>query len=430
MSTKPRVILVGPVCNLSGYSEHARTLLDSLIESQDTIDLYLQNTQWAASTRSSEYFDKYKSLMVKTEELFNSRRDAEGRINIAGLFDVSYQVKPPNEFQQMSENDIGVTAALETTFAPPEWVSKCNLMKHILVVSDHAKKNLKNTKDENGVGISTPITVIPFGHDDTIDCIDIYSDMNITTEFNFLSVLQLAPRKNFDNMLRWFVEEFKDDETVGLVVKTHMQNNSTLDRHATKNRIKALLDSVGSERKCKIYFVHGNLTEQEMASLYNPEYIDCYITATHGEGFGIPVFNAACSGIPVIATNWSGHLDFLRIPIETRTGKKIIKSHFLKVDYDIKPVGQQHLMPGLITEGCEWAYPKEKSFKKSLRFIRKNKETTTEDTENLSKHLKLEFSIQKIKRQYRELNESQISPLKIKQEEYDSELNSLLEDLI
>lgn len=405
MITKPRVILVGPVCNLSGYSEHARTLLDSLIESQDTIDLYIQNTQWAASTRSSEYFDKYKSLMVKTEELFNSRRDAEGRINIAGLFDVSYQVKPPNEFQQMSENDIGVTAALETTFAPPEWVSKCNLMKHILVVSEHAKKNLKNTKDEHGVGISTPITVIPFGHDDTIDCIDIYSDMNITTEFNFLSVLQLAPRKNFDNMLRWFVEEFKDDETVGLVVKTHMQNNSTLDRHATKNRIKALLDSVNSERKCKIYFVHGNLTDQEMASLYNPEYIDCYITATHGEGFGIPVFNAACSGIPVIATNWSGHLDFLRIPVETRTGKKIIKSHFLKVDYEIKPVDPQHLMPGLITEGCEWAYPKEKSFKKNLRFIRNNKETIREDTENLALYLTNKFDLIKIKNRYKEVNE-------------------------
>ena len=430
MMNKPRVLLVGPVCNLSGYSEHARTLLESLIEMEDTIDLYVQDTQWSASTRVSKYLEKYQRLINKTTQLFNTRRDAEGRINIAGLFDCTYQVKPPNEFQQMSENDVGVTAALETTFAPPEWVSKCNLMKHILVVSEHAKKNLKNTKDENGVGISTPITVIPFGHDDTIDCIDIYSDMNITTEFNFLSVLQLAPRKNFDNMLRWFVEEFKDDETVGLVVKTHMQNNSTLDRHATKNRIKALLDSVNSKRKCKIYFVHGNLTEQEMTSLYNPEYIDCYITATHGEGFGIPVFNAACSGIPIIATNWSGHLDFLKIPVETRTGKKIIKSHFLKVDYDIKPVDQQHLMPGLITEGCEWAYPKEKSFKKTLRFIRKNKETTVDDTENLSKYLKLNFNIQKIKGKYKELISSQIRPLTVQQEEYESEINSLLDDLI
>ena len=122
MINKPRVLLVGPVCNLSGYSEHARTLLDSLIEMEDTIDLYVQNTQWAASTRSSKYLEKYQRLMNKTAQVFNTRRDAEGKINIAGLFDCTYQVRPPNEFQQMSENDIGVTAALETTYAPPEWV--------------------------------------------------------------------------------------------------------------------------------------------------------------------------------------------------------------------------------------------------------------------------------------------------------------------
>ena len=409
MMNKPRVLLVGPVCNLSGYSEHARTLLESLIEMEDTIDLYVQDTQWSASTRVSKYLEKYQRLINKTTQLFNTRRDAEGRINIAGLFDCTYQVKPPNEFQQMSENDVGVTAALETTFAPPEWVSKCNLMKHILVVSEHAKKNLKNTKDEHGVGISTPITVIPFGHDDTIDCIDIYSDLNITTEFNFLSVLQLAPRKNFDNMLRWFVEEFKDDETVGLVVKTHMQNNSTLDRHATKNRIKALLDSVNSKRKCKIYFVHGNLTEQEMTSLYNPEYIDCYITATHGEGFGIPIFNAACNGIPIIATNWSGHLDFLRAPVVTKNSKKKIKSHFIKVGYTIENVRPHHLMPNLIIPECQWAYPKEESFKKALRSIRKPGTHLDFDVENLSSHLRENQNISKVHQQYQTFLKSSLS---------------------
>lgn len=402
MMNKPRILLVGPVCNLSGYSEHARTLLDSLIEMEDTIDLYVQNTQWAASTRSSKYLEKYQRLMNKTAQVFDTRRDAEGRINIAGLFDCTYQVRPPNEFQKMSENDIGVTAALETTFAPPEWVSKCNMMKQIIVVSEHAKKNLKNTKDDNGTGISTPITVIPFGYDDTIEPIDVYGDLNITTGFNFLSVFQMAPRKNFENMLRWFVEEFKNDADVGLVIKSHMQNNSTLDFHGTKNRINAILDSVSKDRQCKIYFMHGSFTEQEMLSLYNPKYIDCYITTTHGEGFGIPMFNAACSGVPVIATNWSGHLDFLRAPSKSRTGKTKYKSHFLKVSYDLKPVHTSHLMPGLISEGCIWAYPQEESFRKNLRFAYRNKSSLLEDTKNLQSHLKEKMSMSNISKKYRE----------------------------
>jgi len=430
MINKPKVLVVGPVCNLSGYSEHARTLVDSLMQSQDTIDLYIQDTQWAASSRSTKYFLKYKNLINKTMKLFHTRRDKNGNINISGLFHTTYQVRPPNEFQQMSLNDIGVTAALETTFAPSEWVSKCNLMKHILVVSTHAKDNLKNAKDNNGNRILTPISVIPFGHDNNIEKTKVYDRIGITTSFNFLSVLQMAPRKNFENMLKWFVEEFKDDEEVGLVVKTHQQNNSTIDFYSTKARLQMLLNSFAPNRKCKVYFVHGSLSEEEMESLYDPEHIDCYLTATHGEGFGIPIFKASCNQIPVVATNWSGHLDFVRAPSKNRAGNTKLKSHFLKVDYNLAPVNPQHLMPGLITKECIWAYPKEESFKKNIRFIRRNKEAYTQDALNLSNYLTEKFSIENIHNMYREFNNTQLGSYIEQQKEYESEVDSLLDDLI
>tara|TARA_R100000406_G_scaffold37860_2_gene25168 strand:- start:783 stop:2783 length:2001 start_codon:yes stop_codon:yes gene_type:complete len=409
MSYKPRVLVVGPVCNISGYSEHARTLLDALLNLEDEIDIYLQDTQWAVSTRSMKYAKKYSNLIEKTNQLFNSRRDSEGKINIAGLFECTYQVRPPNEFQKLSENDIGVTAALETTFAPPEWVPKCNQMDHILVVSEHAKKNLRNTKDNNGMGISTPITVIPFGFDSTVEKVNVYRDLNITTKFNFLSIFQLAPRKNFENMLKWFVEEFKDDEDVGLVVKVHEKNNSTLDFHACRVRISKLLNTFAPERKCKVHLVHGNLSEQEMASLYDTDYIDCYISTTHGEGFGIPMFNAACNGIPVIATNWSGHLDFLRAPVKNRTGRSKIRSHFLKTSFDINKVQPHHIMPGLINQECEWAYPKEDSFKKNMRLVVSNSKAFQEDANNLSVYLKSKFDAQEISRKYQDFLRNDLS---------------------
>ena len=136
MMNKPKILVVGAVGNISGYSEHARTLVDAFLEIEDKVDLYISNTQWAASSVDTNYLSKYEKWINKTNQLLNSRRDPHGRINVAGLFDTTYQVCPPNEFQKMSENDIGVTAALETTFAPPEWVSKCNQMKHILVDRD------------------------------------------------------------------------------------------------------------------------------------------------------------------------------------------------------------------------------------------------------------------------------------------------------
>lgn len=402
MNTKQKVLLIGPVCNLSGYSEHARLVLDSLLECEDSIDLYVQVTQWAKSTYSEEYHAKYEALIKKTGFLFNSKRDQQGNVRLNDYFDASYQVCPPNEFRKVSNCDVGFTAALETTEAPPEWIPNCNLMKHIFVVSEHAKKNLKNSKNETGLKINTPISVLPFGFDTSITKTDVYEDMGITTKFNFLTVSQLAPRKNIENLIRWFVEEFENDSDVGLVVKSHFHNNSTLDFHACKNKLQILLDNISKDRKCKIYFIHGNMSEQQMMSLYNPDVVDCYITTTHGEGFGIPIFNSACNGIPVVATNWSGHLDFLRAPAKTKTNKVNYKSHFLKVDYDILNVQQHHLMPGLILPGSSWAYPKENSFKKNLRFIKNNKESVLQDSENLKDHLLAKFNLKAIKEMYRE----------------------------
>jgi glycosyltransferase involved in cell wall biosynthesis len=299
------------------------------------------------------------------------------------------------------------------------------MMSHILVVSEHAKKNLKSSKDQSGVAVSTPISVVPFGHDNTLEKIDIYKEMNLSTKFNFLTVLQMAPRKNFDNMLKWFVEEFKDDEEVGLVIKTQLQNNSTLDFYATKTRISSILNTVGKNKKCKVYLVHGNFSEQQMMSLYNPEYIKCYITATHGEGFGIPIFNAACNNIPVVATNWSGHLDFLRAPVSTKTGKKKIKSHFLKVKYDIAKVQNNHLMPGLITKECEWAYPKEQSFREQVRSIRNTSKSLDYEVQNLTNYLCAKYSKENISQMYIEFLDS-LGPTE-KEAEWMSQINVMSE---
>jgi len=408
MTTTPRVLIVGPVCNISGYSEHARTLADAFINMGDQIDLYIQETQWAASSRSLKYFQKYKKYINKTQELYRRHIDPQGNVNLAGLYDTTYQVKPPNEFERMSENDIGVTAALETTFAPEAWISKCNSMSRILVCSEHAKKNLKNTKGADGARITTPIDVIPHGYRQE-DKEDVYSQIQLSTKFNFLTVLQMAPRKNFDLMIQWFLSEFKDDPEVGLVIKTHLQNNSTLDYHATRDRLINLLDTVAKDRKCKVYLVHGSMSDSQVQSLYDPEVIDCYISTTHGEGFGIPLFQAACNNIPIITTNWSGHLDFLRVPVTSKSGKKKIKSHFIKVDYTIDKVKPYHLMPNLITPECEWAYPKEESFKKALRQIRKPGRYLDFDTNVLSSYLRENQNISKVHEKYQSFIKNNLS---------------------
>ena len=53
------------------------------------------------------------------------------------------------------------------------------------------------------------------------------------------------------------------------------------------------------------------MSEEEIHGLYTHEKIKCYITTTHGEGFGLPIFEAAYSGMPIVAPAFSRHLDFI-----------------------------------------------------------------------------------------------------------------------
>jgi len=424
MINKKRVVLIGPITNVSGYSEHARTILESLLEMQNQIDLYVLPTQWAAASTDEGYTQKYTPIVNKTTHLIQTiQQQAQQQVSYQQLFDISIQVRPPNEFENLCDINIGVTAALETTFAPEGWIPKCNAMKEILVPSEHCKKNLQNTRGPGGTKIVTPIRVIPHSCSWALPKGNIYDKINITTSFNFLSMFQFAPRKNYENMIKWFIEEFKDDPEVGLVIKTHLQNNSMLDFYNIRQRLRLFINSIAKDKKCKIYFTHGNLKENDIMGYYDKNVIDCYINIAHGEGFGIPILYASCNDIPVIATAWSGQLDFLRMPTQSRTGKKKIESKFLKVAYDIAPVQQQHLMPNLITPECEWAYPKEESYKKNLRNIRKNKDQYVEDAKTLGEYNRQNYNPVVVAEKYKNFMNNLLQSLAFS----DNNINEIME---
>ena len=116
------------------------------------------------------------------------------------------------------------------------------------------------------------------------------------------------------------------------------------------------------ERKCKVYLLHGDLSESEMEALYNLDSISSMITTTHGEGYGLPLFEFAQTGKPIVAPGWSGHLDFL-----TNDGK----SNFANVNYDISPIQKEAVWDDVLQEGSMWCFPHEGSFKQRVRQVRK-----------------------------------------------------------
>ena len=76
------------------------------------------------------------------------------------------------------------------------------------------------------------------------------------------------------------------------------------------NKIQQIVQPYGNTAP-DIYLLHGDLTDSEMNSLYNHPKIKAMVSFTKGEGYGRPLLEFSTTGKPVLASNWSGHVDFL-----------------------------------------------------------------------------------------------------------------------
>jgi len=368
-----KVIVRGPALTRSGYGEHVRFIMRSLREEQD-LDLYLiptswGTTGWALAEEKDEERIWLDSVIEKTQAALQNKQ----------TFDVSVQVSIPNEWEKLCPVNIGVTAGIETTKVAPGWLEKGNLMDRIVVPSQHSKEvyqktvvdaQITNTGEMIKYICETPIDVVgyPVKQYDSCDL-----ELDLKTDFNFLNVAQWGPRKNIENCIRWFIEEFYDEENVGLILKTNLSKNSFLDRTAVENKIKYILQEKNyKDKKCKIYLLHGDFSDQEMHELYRNPKIKALLSTSHGEGYGLPMFEAAYEGLPIIAPEWSGYLDFLCMPVKNKKGKERIKPMFACVNYTLQNIQKQAVWQGVLEADSKWAYAEEGSFKKQIREVFKD----------------------------------------------------------
>jgi len=297
--------------------------------------------------------------------------------------DVSIQIQLPNEWSpDLAKKNIGISAYVESDKCNPQWILSSNQMDQIIVPSNHVKTCIENTG-----ALSVPLTVIPEAYYDSIVADDIPPlEMELSTDFNFLLVGQITgnnphnDRKNIFNTLKWFCEAFKDDSDVGLVFKTNSGRNTKIDRKVTRKLLSAVLKEVRPGEFPKIHFLHGSMTQDEMAALYRHPKIKAFISLTRGEGFGLPLLEAAASGLPVIATNWSGHLDFMG------------KGKFVKVQHELQDIHPSRVDGRIFVKGSKWAEPTEADAKKRLTKFRKSHDTPLGWAKDLQPILVKEYS--------------------------------------
>ncbi len=396
---RKKIIVRGPALSRSGYGEQTRFALRSLKAHEERFDIYLLATPWGKTGwmyKDNEERRWIDSLLAKTIE----------HTGKGCTFDISLQITIPNEWEPLAPYNVGYTAGIETTKIAPVWVEKSNIMDKIIVVSEHAKYGFDNTSyeatnEQTGEVIpefkcQTPIEVVnyPIRNFEPADL-----DIKFDYDFNYLVVAQWSPRKNVENTIRWFVEEFKDDE-VGLILKMNTANNCTMDREATQIQVRNLLAPY-SDRKCKVYVLHGAMSDEEMTALYKHKQVKAFVTLAHGEGFGLPIFEAAYNGVPVVSPNWSGQCDFLYAPIRNKKTKKIKKKPlFAKVDYTLQPIQPEAHWDGVLQPDSMWCFADEKSYKLRLREVFKAYPRFASMARNLQAHVLENFTAEQKYKQF------------------------------
>ncbi len=386
-----RILVRGPLLSRSGYGEQSRFALRALRSRPDLYEIFMINTPWGRTGQVSDTSEETKWIqdtLLRTAAFTKS----------GGTFDVSLQVTVPHEFEKMAPINIGYTAGIETTKVSPQWIDKTNnAVDKVIVVSNHSKRVFEqttyNVEDQSGNkqdnwGVQVPIETVnyPVRVADPVEV-----NIDLKTDNNFLVVSQWGPRKNLENTIKWFVENFREREDVGLIIKTNTASDSVMDRTFTQNRLGALLNMLG-EKKCTVYLIHGEVSPGELTWLYQHPTMKALINIGHGEGYGLPLFEAAYNGLPLITTTWSGQMDFITKP--NKKGKKVPR--VLTVDYDILPVQHDAVWEGIIQKDSSWAFPKEISFKRALNECLEKETHWKKEATTLMNHILKNFTEEKI----------------------------------
>ena len=305
---KPILVFQAPIATRSGYGDHSRDILKSLFE-LDKYDVKIVPTRWGNTPQDQ----------IDPQTEFGQKILQNIVTQLTKKPDIFIQVSVANEFKAVGNYNIGITAGVETTVAPQEFLQGSNQMDLIITPSEFTKDTLvktiftqldKNTKEKTGeLRLVKPVEVLFEGVDVSIFNGKSESSIleSVDTDFNFLFVGHWLggdlghDRKDVGMMIKTFCTVFQSLPNAGFSVG---------EREMTAKRLKELTNSFGD--KCPpIHLVWGDLSESELNSLYNDDKVKAMLMFTKGEGYGRPLAEFATTGKPIVVSDWSGYKDFL-----------------------------------------------------------------------------------------------------------------------
>ena len=334
---KPTFVISCPIQTYSGYGARSRDIVKALIE-LDKYDVKILPQRWGNTPMNFidtnpewEFLNQY---ILQTPQLPSQP-------------DIWCQISVPNEFQPIGKYNIGITAGIESTLAPGDWVEGCNNMNLILGSSKHSIEVLKSSKFEKRDNNTQQIVgKIEWNVDSEVlfegANTEVYKPVkstfelpNIKENFAYLFVghwIGNGPigedRKNISLLIKGFYEMFKNKTNApALILKTSTVSSSYMDRDDIIKRIQAIKSTVKASKFPNIYLLHGEFSDAEMNEIYNHPKVKAMVSLTKGEGFGRPLLEFSLTNKPIITTGWSGHTDYLNPEFTTLLKGNLTKIH-------------------------------------------------------------------------------------------------------
>jgi glycosyltransferase involved in cell wall biosynthesis len=408
--SKPLCIVSCPLDTYSGYGARSRDFLKSLIK--------VKGEEWDIKVLSQRWGNTpFGALDINNQEEYDLKQRIIGSLtmNIAKQPEVWIQITVPNEFQPLGKFNIGVTAGIETTVCDASWIEGINRMNLTLVSSEHSKKVFQISKFEqkapngqivNTIELKKPVEVLLEGADlskyfkseDLID-FDIYDDLDTIKEsFCYLFVGHWLQgdygedRKNVGYMIKAFLEVFKGKKNKpALILKTSQGAPSIIDRDNILKKIDDIRKTVQSKDLPNIYLIHGDLSDDEINCLYNHPKVKAMVSFTKGEGFGRPLLEFSVVGKPIIASGWSGHMDFLTPEFCGIVGGTLA------------PVHRSAVVQNTILADSQWFKPDDNQVGHALTDVFENYKDYQEKAKRLAYRNKQNFSLDKMTEKLGEL---------------------------
>ena len=418
---KPLFFISCPIDTYSGYGARSRDIVKALLKS-DKYDIKILPQRWGNTP-----FGFLKANNPEHKQILDC---CWQHPQLPKQPDVWMQITVPNEFQPIGKFNIGVTAGIETTICDPSWLEGLNRMNLNLVSSEHAKKVFEQSafeqRDKNQgnrvvgtIKLEKPVEVLFEGVNTNIyQKIDAVNESEvgdvldtIDEDFNFLFVGHWLQgelgqdRKDTGMLVKTFLETFKGkSKKPGLILKTSSATYSVMDREDILEKINKIRAFVGGDKELpNIYLLHGELEDGEVNELYNHPKVKAHVSFTKVEGYGRPLLEASISQKPVIAPNYSGHVDFLDAEMSTL------------LSGEIKQIHPSAVVQNMLIPESGWFTVDYKQAADTLEDVYKNYKNYVEGAKRQAYRSRTEFSLDKMGEKLIELIDSKIpKPVQLK----------------